>query len=317
MSNPFTPVSAGSITHLSAFDPQALVLALQKGFLEHVQLQKGRFGGQIAHSQSNQCRTDWGQYNLALLAQGDLSPEWLTVGIFLHGDGAWHVQGKQLCNGDLVLYSEGSEMCISLPPRAQWLGVQIPRQRLESLGFRLPHGTTTLHLPGQLPADAARVLAGLASVLGPQRLQDPSTAVSEQAHDDLLEVVWSELARRWHQPSVGAMASHQNRQRLVQAVHVWCESRSETPLRMDALCQELDVPIWQLERVFQQTYGMPPQRLLTLHRLAKARRALLTQAGGVTDVAMGNGFWHLGRFSALYKDYFGESPSETSRVARN
>ena len=67
-----TPTSTGFVTQLNSFDPQALVLALQEGFLEHVQLQPGRFGGQIVHSISTQCRTDWGQYNLALLARGDL-----------------------------------------------------------------------------------------------------------------------------------------------------------------------------------------------------------------------------------------------------
>lgn len=314
--DPAELVPSGGIIQLSAFDPKTLVLALQDGFLEHVQLQKGRFLGQIAQSQSSQCRTDWGQYNLAILAQGDLSAQWLTVGIFLHGDGHWHVQGQPLRNGDLVLYSEGSEMCISLPPHAQWLGVQIPRQRLEHLGFNMPHGMNTLHLPGQLPHDAAFTLAGLANVLGPRRLKGPCAALSDQAHEQLLQVIWTELARRWHQPRTSAVASQKSRQRLVQTVHKWCEDRSATPLRIDALCQEIGVPIWQLERAFQQTYGMPPQRLLTLHRLAKTRLDLLTRTNGVTQIAMAHGFWHLGRFSVLYKDYFGESPSDTARAKR-
>ena len=101
---------------------------------------------------------------------------------------------------------------------------------------------------------------------------------------------------------------------LVKAVHRWCDAQEDTPLRMDTLCLELAVPIWQLERAFNQTYGMPPQRLLALHRLAKARRELLGDARTVSDVAMANGFWHLGRFAVLYKDYFGESPSDTVRM---
>nr|WP_291942362.1 helix-turn-helix domain-containing protein [Limnohabitans sp.] len=34
----------------------------------------------------------------------------------------------------------------------------------------------------------------------------------------------------------------------------------------------------------------------------------------MTEVAMGHGFWHLGRFAGLYKNYYGESPSETVRA---
>lgn len=306
---------SSSITHLNAFDPQALVLALQEGVLEHVQLERGRFGGQIAHTISSQCRTDWGHYNLALLAQGDLSPEWLSVGIFLHGNGRWRVQSKELSNGDLVVYSQGSELCITLPPKAAWVSVQVPRHRLEALGFHLPAGLTTLHLPGRLSPESTQTLAQLATVLGPQRLAEPLRPQCEQAHEQLLGVVWAELMARWHLPSAGATALHQTRQRLVQAVHQWCSAQDDAPLRLDAICQDLDVPIWQLERAFLHTYGMAPHRLITLHRLAKARRDLLTHAGSVTEVALAHGFWHLGRFSLLYKDYFGENPSATARLA--
>jgi len=303
------------ITHLSAFDPQALVLALQKGFLEHVQLQKGQFGGRIAHSVSPSCRTDWGQYNLALMAQGDLSSEWLTIGIFLGGDGAWHVQGKPLGNGDMVLYTAGCEMCIRLPAHARWLSVQVPHYKMEMLGLRLPSGLSALHLPGQLSPMTAQVLVDVAAVLGPQREGTPTPRQSEQAHEQLLPAIWMEIARRWHQPTSQAAASYQSRQRLMQSVYQWCEDHSASPLRIDALCQALDVPIWQLERAFQETCGMPPQRLLTLQRLTRARHDLLTRSHAVTDVAMRHGFWHLGRFARLYKDYFGESPSKTAHLA--
>lgn len=89
------------------------------------------------------------------------------------------------------------------------------------------------------------------------------------------------------------------------------QAHAATPLRIDALSQELAIPILHLELAFQQTYGMAPRRLVTLHRLAKVRRSLLMQNSPVTEVAMNHGFWHLGRFSKLYKNYYGESPSET------
>jgi AraC family ethanolamine operon transcriptional activator len=312
--HPSTATSATSVTRLDAFYPQALVLALQEGFLEHVQLEKGRFGGQIVHSVSPQCRTDWGQYNLALLAQGDLSPEWVSVGIFLHGQGVWRVQGQALRNGDLVVYAPGRDMCISLPPQAQWVGVQMPPHKLQALGLHMAPGVSALHLPGKLPPQAQQQLVELSSVLGPNRQHDLDAALVDQAHEQLQHILWSELARRWRQPSSSAALSLQTRERLLQSVDQWAQDNSTTPLRIDSLCEALEVPIWQLERAFLQTYGMAPQRLITLRRLAKARRALQLQTGSVTEVAMGHGFWHLGRFAGLYKNYYGESPSETVRA---
>ncbi len=302
-----------SVTLLDAFDPQALVLALQEGFLEHVQLDKGRFGGQIVHSVSEYCRTDWGQYNLSLLSKGDLSAQWFSIGIFLCGQGAWRVQGQLLHNGDLVVYRPGCEMCISLPPQAQWVGVQVRPEKLASLGFEMPAGLRVLHLPGEMAAHTLHQLHALSSVLGPQRMGHVPQSLIDHAHDQLQLLLWQELARRWKKPSPSAALNLQQRERLIQAVDRWHESNRSTPLRIDDLCQELEVPIWHLERAFQQTYGMSPQRLLTLCRLAKVRRVLLTQGGSVTEVALDHGFWHLGRFSGLYKSYFGESPSTTSR----
>ena len=53
-------------------------------------------------------------------------------------------------------------------------------------------------------------------------------------------------------------------------------------------------------------------------RLQQVRRRLLDAAPGetVTSLATQWGFFHLGRFSGLYRRQFGESPSETLRRSR-
>jgi AraC family ethanolamine operon transcriptional activator len=194
------------------------------------------------------------------------------------------------------------------------VGVQLPPHKLHALGLHMARGVSALHLPGQLPPQALQQLVELSSVLGPNRQHDLDAALVDQAHEQLQHILWSELARRWRQPSSRSGLSLQTRERLLQSVDQWAKDHSTTPLRIDALSEALDVPIWQLERAFLQTYGMTPQRLITLRRLAKARRALQLQTGSVTEVAMGHGFWHLGRFAGLYKSYYGESPSETVRA---
>lgn len=67
-----------------------------------------------------------------------------------------------------------------------------------------------------------------------------------------------------------------------------------------------------LHRAFRLVLGVSPQRYLLRIRLEEARHAL-AEAGAesVTAVAMRCGFGHLGRFAALYRARFGESPSST------
>ena len=73
-----------------------------------------------------------------------------------------------------------------------------------------------------------------------------------------------------------------------------------------------------LERGFRETYGMGPKALMTAMRLSGARRALLhpSQTTTVTAVALQWGFLEFGRFSARYRQRYGEVPSETLRKAR-
>jgi AraC-like DNA-binding protein len=65
---------------------------------------------------------------------------------------------------------------------------------------------------------------------------------------------------------------------------------------------------------FQRIFGVSAAAYFRARAIDGAHRELRAARPGtvsVTDVAMRWGFWHLGRFSATYRSYFGELPSET------
>lgn len=68
-----------------------------------------------------------------------------------------------------------------------------------------------------------------------------------------------------------------------------------------------------LEHAFRDAVSMTPMQVLTSFRLEEARYMLLDcdTYASVTDIALACGFRHLGRFSRVYGDRFGELPSET------
>ncbi len=71
-----------------------------------------------------------------------------------------------------------------------------------------------------------------------------------------------------------------------------------------------------LYRAFWKRHGKSPMAFLKDRRLDAVQRALLAAdypTETVTKIAMGYGFYHLGRFAAAYRARFGESPSETLR----
>ena len=80
------------------------------------------------------------------------------------------------------------------------------------------------------------------------------------------------------------------------------------------LSSALGVSERTLRYAFHEAFGTSPVQYLKTLRLHRARGALRQANSKRTTVrreALRSGFWHLSRFSAEYKDYFGELPSVT------
>lgn len=80
------------------------------------------------------------------------------------------------------------------------------------------------------------------------------------------------------------------------------------------LCQALDVSGRKLHYMFKAKRGMPPDSTLKAQRLDRARdrmRGMSSENGLVRISRIENAFFHLGRFSATYRQRVGELPSET------
>ena len=80
------------------------------------------------------------------------------------------------------------------------------------------------------------------------------------------------------------------------------------------ICENVGVSVRNLQYAFKDVWGVSPFEYLTIQRLHKAQREFRQAKPGqttVSNVAIECGFWHLGRFSRAYKDFFGELPSET------
>ena len=87
------------------------------------------------------------------------------------------------------------------------------------------------------------------------------------------------------------------------------------PWRIGDLARCCGVPRRTLEKHFRRFVGCAPLEFLRAERLDQARRKLLKARPGasVMDIAADCGLNHFGRFALLYRERYGESPSETLR----
>jgi len=73
-----------------------------------------------------------------------------------------------------------------------------------------------------------------------------------------------------------------------------------------------------LQRAFIERYQMTPRDYLRTVRLNRARAALQRNGtdSSISEIALACGFNHLGKFSASYRQQFGELPRQTAKLSR-
>lgn len=109
--------------------------------------------------------------------------------------------------------------------------------------------------------------------------------------------------------------------RHVQRAMDYIDAHVDDEISVGDVARAACISVRALEEGFRRDRGMTPLAYLRNRRLERVRDALRTAAAGgadasVTEIAQRHGFAHLGRFSAYYRERFGESPSETLRSAR-
>lgn len=105
-------------------------------------------------------------------------------------------------------------------------------------------------------------------------------------------------------------------QSVVRRARRHVDAMPHSELSVAALVRSMDLPEHVVRSAFVQAVGVSPRIWLRHIRLDGARRAMLNPEDarrGVAEIAMENGFYHLGRFAAYYTQTFHELPIETIR----
>lgn len=104
--------------------------------------------------------------------------------------------------------------------------------------------------------------------------------------------------------------------RSVRAVIDYCEGVTESVPTIGDLARIAGVSVRSLQESFKTHVGLTPTEYLREVRLRHVNRDLILadmESSSVSEIASRWGFTHLGRFSRMYADRFGELPSLTIR----
>lgn len=198
--------------------------------------------------------------------------------------------------------------------------LKIPRQRIEEccrnlLGADFSKAVEfspciSLETP-QGQAWQHQIAALLACLNQPEHTRHPRWVASLEEtliHHLLLTQPNNYSDRLLHRPTTVAP-------RQVRAAGEFIRANLQEPLTLAEIAAAAGSSVRSLSDAFQEHYQQSPIAYVRQCRLEAVHDELRQAEPGVrvTDIALRWGFNHLGRFSALYRERFGESPLETLR----
>lgn len=101
------------------------------------------------------------------------------------------------------------------------------------------------------------------------------------------------------------------RPRTLRRAQEYVHANFAAPITVTDMALAAGSSVRRMQEAFAEHLDTSPMTYLRDVRLDHVRRLLAAGRGTVTDVAQECGFSHLGRFSAAYRERFGELPSQT------
>ena len=178
------------------------------------------------------------------------------------------------------------------------------------------------------PDEAVQFSVGLDISAGPGRNWVRAVALLRDAIDSgapdfvirpLEELVVSQLLAAQPNNFTGRLSGDARPPRPLSLARVvdLIEGDPGAPHTVADMARTARMSVRSLQAAFAEHLGLAPMEYLRRVRLARAHQELLDAAPGdgqsVADIAFRNGFSHLPRFAAAYREHYGESPSQTLR----
>jgi len=88
------------------------------------------------------------------------------------------------------------------------------------------------------------------------------------------------------------------------------EQHYATPVTLPELAYLSGRSLSSFKRDFQLIYNMPPAQWIRTKRLEKAKEMLQKTLLPVTEICYSMGFENISHFSRIFKDHYGQSPTE-------
>jgi AraC-like DNA-binding protein len=262
--------------------------------------------------------------NLPRVAYISLPPERVFVG-FPRGTGpppTWG--GMKLKSGEIVLHGIGERLHYRTNAASRWGYVSLAPHHLAAYRRAIAGVDLGVSSMGRILRPTGRAKSELLS-LHAQACHLADTKPKMITHPEVARSLEQQLAHAL----VKCLAADEvcdptptkrHYRSIMARFEKVLEERLDRPLRMPDVCATIEVSQRTLRTCCAEFLGLSPGHYMRLRRLNIARRVLRDadpDATTVAEIARRSGFSELGRFAAIYRMAFGETPSTTLARVRH
>lgn len=256
------------------------------------------------------------QWTFPRILQARYSTTGAIVG-FMMDDAASLILNGVDGRAPLLLLVQGTAVCEIVEPQANLVGF-VNFDAVNDRGW--PGEVDSAQLIATQPArlEALQVMTRDALTLAshsPDALSHPH--VIESIEESILQAV--DLAMDAALPaSESRRLSLSHYLALVRKLDEFLAANAGRTLYSADVARQLGVSVRTLHNAVVAVRGMSMHRYTRLRRLWNVRQQLVRGASlqSIKAVALVNGFWHMGEFTSLYRDLFGETPQQTLSAVR-
>jgi len=219
--------------------------------------------------------------------------------------------------GPMFLLVKGSAACEIVEQQANLVGF-VNFDSIDDRGWPGEADSARLIETEAARFGALQVLIGDVLMLAshsPDMLSQPN--MIESIEESILQAV--DLAMAAASPALeGKRLSLSHYLALVRKFDEFLAANTGKTVYSADVARQLGVSVRTLHNAVVAIRGMSMHRYTRLRRLWNVRQQLVRGASlqSIKAVALVNGFWHMGEFTALYRELFGETPQQTLSAAR-
>jgi AraC-like DNA-binding protein len=273
------------------------------------------------------------KYGAEVVVKPKLFDGFVLVHMTLSGIAEIDTDGQKVCipQGRTALVAPKRNLRLWWQAGSEQLILKVPLALFKDIGVcdevSLAKMPSLFLLPQQAAPHWDLLIQSLLHVLGLPGQNDGHAQWIDHFERSAAQFLWSQLSSGPPviHPASTESSAHAFADGLVGASKVsrldglekYIKTKLCAPIALADLAQAAGVSVRALNALCHQHHGVAPMELLRNIRLDAARERLLSRTdANITDTAFEFGFGHLGRFSAYYRDRFGELPKQTRTCPR-